>query len=103
MKVGDFQYDFGASFRRVTPSTQVGRLSGPHFELGFQLDSIATMGRMAMERKGAGVSKTVLLNNVFTLTVSVIASRLPACGGKRFGGLSCKDHGNKTWKSGVTA
>ena len=64
MKVGDFQYDFGASFRRVTPSTQVGRLSGPHFELDFQLDSIATMGRMAMERKGAGVSKTVLLNNV---------------------------------------
>ena len=52
MKVGDFRYDFSASFRRVTPSTRVGRLSGPHFELGFQLDSIATLGRKAVEQHG---------------------------------------------------
>ena len=37
MKVenSEFRHGFGASFRRVTPSTHVGRLSGPHFELGF--------------------------------------------------------------------
>ena len=48
----------------MTPCVQPWYVAHTHFELGFQLDSIATMGRMAMERKGAGVSKTVLLNNV---------------------------------------
>ena len=48
-------------------------------------------------------ARTVWLNNVCTLTVSVIASLLQVCGGKRFWGLSCKDHGIKPWKSGVTA
>ena len=39
MKVenSEIQNGFGASFRRVTPSTHVGRLSGPHFELGFSV------------------------------------------------------------------
>ena len=40
-------------------------------------------------------ARTVLLNNV--------ASLLQACGGKRFRGLSCKDHGIKQGKIGVTA
>ena len=48
-------------------------------------------------------ARTVWLNNVCTLTVSVAASLLQVCGGKRFWGLSCKDHGIKPWKSGVTA
>ena len=48
-------------------------------------------------------ARTVWLNNVCTLTVSVVASQLQVSGEKRFWGLSCKDHGNKPWKSGVTA
>ena len=39
MKVenSEIRHGFSASFRRVTPSTHVGRLSGPHFELGFSV------------------------------------------------------------------
>ena len=48
-------------------------------------------------------ARTVWLNNVCTLTVSVVASLLQVCGGKRFWGLSCKDHGIKQGKIGVTA
>ena len=48
-------------------------------------------------------ARTVWLNNVCTLTVSVVGSQLQVCGGKRFWGLSCQDHGIKPWKSGVTA
>ena len=33
----EFLHGFSASFRRVTPSTHVGRLSGPRFELGFSV------------------------------------------------------------------
>ena len=33
----EFLHGFSTSFRRVTPSTHVGRLSGPHFELGFSV------------------------------------------------------------------
>ena len=33
----EFLHGFSASFRRVTPSTHVGRLSDPHFELGFSV------------------------------------------------------------------
>ena len=36
-KTNAFRNDSSASFRRVTPSTHVGRLSGPHFELGFSV------------------------------------------------------------------
>ena len=54
-EVGDFQYEFSASLRRITPSTRVGRLSGSHFELGFSVSSIATMGRKAMEQQGERV------------------------------------------------
>ena len=35
-----FQNGNGASFRRVTPSTQVGRLSGSHSDTGFQLTQL---------------------------------------------------------------
>ena len=33
----DFRYESSASLRRITPSTQVGRLSGSHSDIGFQL------------------------------------------------------------------
>ena len=35
-----FQIGYGASFRRVTPSTQVRRLSGSHSDTGFQLTQL---------------------------------------------------------------
>ena len=48
----EIQSGFGASFRRVTPSTHVGRLSESHFELGFSVNAIATLGRKAIEQHG---------------------------------------------------
>ena len=33
----EFRNENGASLRRITPSTQVGRLSGSHSDIGFQL------------------------------------------------------------------
>ena len=33
----DFQHDFSAPVTGITPSTQVGRLSGSHSDIGFQL------------------------------------------------------------------
>ena len=33
----DFRYENGASLRRITPSTQVGRLSGSHSDIGLLL------------------------------------------------------------------
>ena len=32
-----FQHDFSAPVTGITPSTQVGRLSGSHFDIGFRL------------------------------------------------------------------
>ena len=74
-----------------------------HSDIGFQLHSVPTLGRKVMERHGEKSARTVWLNNVCTLTVSVVASLLQACGGRRFWGLSCKDHGIKQRKIGVTA
>ena len=62
-----------------------------HFELGFQLDSIATLGRKVRERKGAWVRKTVLLNNVGTRKRRK-ANRLHSCWGRMFMGW-------KTWRT----
>ena len=36
-----------------------------HFDIGFQLDSIATMGRKVRERKGAWVSKNRMVEQCF--------------------------------------
>ena len=33
----DFRSEFSAPVTGITPSTQVGRLSGSHFDIGFQL------------------------------------------------------------------
>ena len=33
----DFQHEFSAPVTGITPSTQVGRLSGSHSDIGFQL------------------------------------------------------------------
>ena len=46
----NFRYVNSASLRRITPSTHVGRLSGSHFDFGFQLTQLP--GKMVMERHG---------------------------------------------------
>ena len=66
----------------------MGRLSGPHFELGFQLDSIATMGRKAVEQYG---EKSEAIVGVLTKAVSLdcddqAAHAAPLLGKKRFRG-----------------
>ena len=111
----DFLCKNSAPVTGITLSTRVGRLSETHSDIGFQLHSVPTLGRKVMERHGGKVGKncmveqclhsdrTVWLNNVCTLTVSVVASLLQACGGRRFWGLSRKDHGIKQRKIGVTA
>ena len=55
----DFRYGIGASLRRITPSAQVGRLSGSHSDIGFQLAASSIPRKMAMERKGERVSALV--------------------------------------------
>ena len=47
----EFRSGNGASLRRITPSTQVGRLSESHSDIGFQLTQFPS-GRKAKERKG---------------------------------------------------
>ena len=46
----------GAPVTGITLSTRVGRLSRTHFELGFSVNAIVSMGRKAMERQGGKVS-----------------------------------------------
>ena len=36
-RLHNFLYGFGAPVTGITPSTQVGRLSGSHSDIGFQL------------------------------------------------------------------
>ena len=36
----------------ITLSTRVGRLSRTHFELGFSVNAIATLGKKAIEQHG---------------------------------------------------
>ena len=49
----NFRNENSASLRRITPSTQVGRLSESHSDIGLQLTQFP--GKMAMEPKGERV------------------------------------------------
>ena len=51
----NFRHVNGASLRRITPSTHVGRLSGSHFDIGFQLTQFP--GKKVMERQGGEVGE----------------------------------------------
>ena len=46
----DFQHEFSAPLTGITPSTQVGRLSGSHSDIGFQLTQFPG-GRKVENRK----------------------------------------------------
>ena len=62
----DFRNESSASLRRITPSTQVGRLSESHSDIGLQLTQFP--GKMAMEPKGerVGALEGVLTKGLFT-------------------------------------
>ena len=80
----------GAPVKGITLSTRVGRLRRTHFELGFSVNAIVSMGRKAMERKGAWVSQKVLLNNVFeSAQVETAVSSCSAVGNLFVGKVSC--------------
>ena len=49
----------GAPVKGITLSTRVGRLSRTHFELGFSVNAIVSMGKKAMERQGGKVSENL--------------------------------------------
>ena len=51
-RLHDFQHEFSAPVTRITPSAQVGRLSGSHSDIGFLLTQFPR-GRKAKERQGA--------------------------------------------------
>ena len=59
----DFRSEFSAPVTGITPSTQVGRLSGSHFDIGFQLAQLP--GRNGKAKR---LARTVWLNNVCNLT-----------------------------------
>ena len=96
----DFRNDHSASLRRITPSTHVGRLSGSHFDIGFQLTQFP--GKMVMEPKGemVGAHEDVSKNGLCT---SAVHERAAADGdkGKVYGMKTCNHHeSNKTdWNS----
>ena len=63
-KADAFRNDNSASFRRVTPSTQVGRLSGSHFDIGFQLTQLPGQ-RKVVEPKGEKSEKLKMFEQMF--------------------------------------
>ena len=98
----------GAPVKGITLSTRVGRLSRTHFELGFSVNAIVSMGRKAMERKGAWISQKVLLNNVFeSAQVEAAVSSCSAVGNLFVGKVSCgttmnqivEKWGDSLWKN----
>ena len=61
-----FRHGFGAPVTGITPSTQVGRLSGSHSDIGFQLAvSSIPRSKMVRERRGEKVSSLERLNKLF--------------------------------------
>ena len=84
----EFRSENGASLRRITPSTQVGRLSESHSDIGFQLLN-SQVERRRESRKANGSSTCRCFNKmVFSLDCGkrTAATRLQVSGGKRFRG-----------------
>ena len=80
-----FPCKIGAPVTGITLSTRVGRLSGTHFELGFSVNAIATLGRKAIEQHGEKSDNLeVFEHRLFRLT------RLHIGGGELTAQISCK-------------
>ena len=90
-----------ASLRRITPSTQVGRLSESHTDIGFQLTQFP--GKMAMERKGGRVSALGMLNKVCCMTAAGQQWKSAHQLEKGLGEYRANHHGSKPRKIRVTA
>ena len=83
----EFRNENGASLRRITPSTQVGRLSGSHSDIGFRLYNSIPRWKKVREPQGEKVSATELFNNLFThLQNAAERRRLKAAVGNLFVG-----------------
>ena len=76
----NFRPENSASLRRITPSTQVGRLSGSHSDIGLQLTQFPG-GRKVREPQGERSKKLFLMSAELN-------------GGERAAQLSCK---TKVW------
>ena len=96
----DFQREFSAPLKGITPSAQVGRLSGSHSDIGFQLTQLP--GKMVMEPKG---EKVGALEDVSTngLCTSAVHERAAADDdkGNVYGMKTCNHHESKRtdWNS----
>ena len=99
----NFRHVNSASLRRITPSTHVGRLSGLHFDIGFQLTQFP--GKMVMERHGERSDELKMFEQIVSahlqVTRTAVSSNQRGCTsavGKEFGGGSMKNHGIKPSK-----
>ena len=70
--------------------------------LGFQLDSIATMGRMVREQQGERVDDLYCLTHVSLTRLKCSAQVAEECGGKRVcgEGIMRNHHESKSGKGG---
>ena len=87
----EFRNENGASLRRITPSTQVGRLSGSHSDIGFRLTQFPG-GKKVRERQGEKVRALVLIEQSVdrSAVASIWATQLHEKAAKEKKGL--RDH-----------
>ena len=88
-----------ASLRRITPSTHVERLSGSHFDIGFQLAQLPGQ-RKVVEPKGGKSEELKVFEQMFLASCKTKrsqkrAAQLQERDGKGLGGGSMKNHGSK--------
>ena len=103
----DFRYESSASLRRTTPSTQVGRLSGSHSDIGLLFTQFPG-GRKVENRKVKRSARKVRFNLVFNCTRKKIghSARLQVCCksavGKGLGVYHENNHGTNETAAGWT-
>ena len=84
----EFRNENGASLRRITPSTQVGRLSASHSDIGFRLTQFPG-GKKVRERQGEKVRALVLFEQSVdrSAVASICATQLHEKAAKEKKGL----------------
>ena len=103
----DFRYESSASLRTITPSTQVGRLSGSHSDMGLLFTQFPG-GRKVENRKVKRSARKVWFNLVFNCTRKKIghSARLQVCcksaAGKGLGVYHENNHGTNETAAGWT-
>ena len=82
----------------ITLSTRVGRLSRTHFELGFSVNAIVSLGRRAMEQQGGKVSLNCIVEQCWHSQVAETRTGCTAAGDECLWGGNMKDHESKSGK-----